>query len=146
MTKTRSESASYAHVIDNAVRVPQTTLRDSTLGHQDALDELLQIWSDCREPNWDGYDALPVEKRTWEATYLLIDSLPLGFPRPSLGAEPDGQLTLEWRTSARRTLSVSVDPDGYLHYAGLFGLGKRYGTLPFFNTAPDELIQLVRDL
>ncbi len=121
-------------------------MRRSTLGHQEALEELRQVWTDCQQANWDGYDALPVDQDTYRAVYGLIESLPLGFPRPSLGAEPDGQLTLEWRTSARRTLSVSVDPDGYLHYAGLFGLGKRYGTLPFFNTSPDELIQLVRSL
>jgi hypothetical protein len=77
---------------------------------------------------------------------MLIDSLPLGFLRPSIGAEPDGHITLEWRRSPRRVLSVSVDPDGFLHYAGLFGNNKRFGTLTFFSTPPEELLQLVRDL
>ena len=87
-----------------------------------------------------------MEQETYHAAYTLIESLPLGFPRPSIGAEPDGQLTLEWYKSPRRTLSVSVDPDGLLHYAGLYGANKRFGTLALFSTAPSELIQLVRDL
>ena len=104
------------------------------------------MWDDCQQPNWDGFNALPVEQDAYQAAYRLIESLPLGFPRPSVGAEPDGQITLEWYRSPSRTLSVSVDPDGLLHYAGLFGADKRYGTLTFFSAAPEELIQLVRKL
>ena len=76
----------------------------------------------------------------------LVESLPLGFPKPSIGSEPDGQLTLEWYKSPRRSLSVSVDPDGLLHYAGLYSASKRYGSLARSSqSAPSELIQLVRE-
>jgi len=136
----------YAEMIDDVARRSRSELCRSTLGHREALEELWDVWNDCRQPNWDGFEAVAVEQETYAATYTLIDSLPLGFPRPSIGAEPDGQLTLEWHKSPRRTLSLSVDSNGYLHYAGLFGPNKRYGTLTFFSTAPDELIQLVRDL
>jgi len=136
----------YAEMIDDAARRSRSEMGRSILGHREALEELWDVWNDCRQPNWDGFEAVAVEQETYAATYALIDSLPLGFPRPSIGAEPDGQLTLEWHKSPRRTLSVSVDSNGYLHYAGLFGSNKRYGTLTFFSTAPDELIQLVRDL
>lgn len=136
----------YSHLLDSVARKSQLALRDSTLGHPEALEELWDVWDECRIANWDGYQALPVEQETYQAAYALIESLPLGFPRPSTGAEPDGQLTLEWHKSPRRTLSVSVDPDGFLHYAGLYGANKRFGTLAFFSTAPCELIQLVRDL
>lgn len=136
----------FSDVLDSAAREPQEQLRNSTLGHREAHEELWEVWHECREPNWDSYDALPVEQETYQAAYTLIESLPLGFPRPSIGAEPDGHLTLEWYKSPRRTLSVSVDPDGLLHYAGLYGPNKRYGTLAYFSTAPRELIQLVRDL
>lgn len=136
----------YSHVLDSVARKPHLTVRDSTLGHPEAFEELWDVWDKCREANWDGYQALPVEQETYAAAYALIESLPLGFPRPSIGAEPDGQVTLEWYNSPQRSLSVSVDPDGLLHYAGLYGPNKRYGTLVFFSTAPGELIQLVRDL
>jgi hypothetical protein len=136
----------YADVLTAVARRPQANLRNSTLGHQEALEELWDVWHECREGNWDGYTALAVDQETYRGAYTLIESLPLGFPRPSIGAEPDGQLTLEWYKSPRRCLSVSVDPYGLLHYAGLYGPNKRYGTLTFVSTAPSELIQLVRDI
>ena len=43
-----------------------------------------------------------------------LEVLPDGLPMPSPGAEPDGQLTLEWHKSAYQTLSVSVTADGDL--------------------------------
>lgn len=141
-----SAAPQYSEILDSAAEKRQEEFRSSTLGHQEALDELWEVWEECREANWDGYQALPVEQEAYHAAYKLIESLPLGFPRPSIGAEPDGQVTLEWYKSPRRCLSVSVDPDGLLHYAGLYGANKRYGTLAFFSSAPNELIQLVRDL
>lgn len=136
----------YAAVIDRAAQKPRDTFRGSILGHQESLEELHDVWEECQTPDWDGYDALAVEHDTYRRAYALIESLPLGFPRPTIGAEPDGQLTLEWRKTSTRLLSVSVDPDGLLHYAGMFGASKRYGTLAFFYTAPQELIQLVQRL
>lgn len=136
----------YSELIERVVRASRHALRESTLGHQEALQELASVWDECQQPDWDGFGAMAVESATFSAAYRLIDSLPLGFLRPSIGAEPDGHITLEWRRSPRRVLSVSVDPDGFLHYAGLFGSNRRYGRLAFFSTAPDELLQLVRDL
>lgn len=136
----------FSEVMDRAAQKPREAFRKSILGHQEALEELYDVWGECRNEGWDGYGALAVDQDTYRNAYRLIESLPLGFLRPSIGAEPDGQLTLEWRKSSTRILSVSVDPDGYLHYAGLYGPSKRYGTLAYFSEAPPELIQLVRDL
>lgn len=136
----------YATFIDQAVQEPRTAIRDSVLGHTEAIEELHEVWEECRTPDWDGYGAVAVEQQTYTSAYKLIDSLPLGFMRPTIGAEPDGQLTLEWRKSPARILSVSVDPDGFLHYAGIFGASKQFGTLTFFSSAPIELLQLARNL
>lgn len=141
-----TQPRTYAEKIDDVAKGPRAEFRLSKLGHQAAFEELWDVWKDCSQPGWDGYGALAVEQETLAAAYRLIESLPLGFPSPSIGAEPDGQLTLEWHKSPTRTLSVSVDPEGYLHYAGLFGGNKRFGTLEFFETASAELIGLVREL
>lgn len=133
--------------MDRAARKCRVALHQfSTLGNRAAVDELFEVWQECRRPGWDGHGALAVEQETLDAAYQLLESLPFGFPLPSIGAEPDGQLTLEWRRSPCRVLSVSVDPAGYLHYAGIFGTNKNYGTLTLFSKAPVELIQLVRKL
>ena len=138
--------SNYAALIDRAAQKSRNAIRDSILGHSEAIEELYDVWEECRMPNWDGHGALAVEQETYHAAYTLIESLPLKFLRPAIGAEPDGQLTLEWRKSPSRILTVSVDPDGLLHYAGIFGASKQYGTLAFFSSAPSELLQLVRTL
>ncbi|MBI1902176.1 MAG: hypothetical protein HYS13_13835 [Planctomycetia bacterium] len=78
------------------------------------------------------------------AYVFLTEALPLGFPAPSIGAEPDGDLTLEWHCSPRRTLSVSVSPEGDLDYAGLFGPNRTYGTEVFYGEVPETILRLIR--
>ena len=137
---------SLAEFIDVKIAAPTNRLQDSILGHDAALSELFDVWHDCREPNWDGYDAFAVPQVNMLAAYGLVRSLPFGFPRPSIGAEPDGMMTLEWYHSPHRLLSVSVDPTGYLHYAGLYGVGRRHGRMAYFTKAPNELLKLIMEL
>ncbi len=136
-----------AHSIERTLRHSRADFRQSsTFGNQSAIGELHDVWKECSANGWDGHGAFAVERETYTAAYCVIDSLPFGFPLPSIGAEPDGQLTMEWRKGPRRVLSVSVDSKGFLHYAGLFGLDQRYGTLVLFSNVPDELLRLVREL
>jgi len=107
-------------------------------------DELATVWEECRRPNWDGFQALPVSQEVLRNAYVLLESLPPGFPPPSIGVEPDGALTLEWHRSARRTLSVSVSPDDELHFAALFGPNRVYGTEAYFGEVPDSVLDLIR--
>ncbi|QVL32225.1 hypothetical protein KIH39_25885 [Telmatocola sphagniphila] len=147
MNSTQQPRVDYALVIDSCIRFRQNQLRtSSTLGHHEVLDELWKVWDGCKQPNWDGFGAVPVTESSFVLAYELICSLPLAFPRPSIGAEPDGHLTMEWYKSPQRVVSVSVDPTGLLHYAGLFGSNKHYGSMPFFGTVPAYLIKLIRDL
>lgn len=114
------------------------------LGGKGAFGELGEIYEECLEPNWDGYNALPVTEDAYQAAYRFLEALPLSIPLPSFGAEPDGHITMEWYCSPRRTLSVSVSPDGDLHYAALLGDGSAYGTEPFFGEAPKAIVDLIQ--
>lgn len=134
-----------ARFIAEAARETDEALRSSaSLSKQPAYDELAEVWEDCKTPNWDGYDALPVEQETFRNAYLFIESLPLGIPLPSLGAEPDGHLALEWYRNPRWTLSVSVGPAGTLYYAALFGSSDIRGSEPFFGDVPEIILNLIR--
>jgi len=114
-------------------------------GIESALgDELRAVWEECREPNWDGYEALPVSPAALRNSRLFLGSLPLGVPPPSIGAEPDGALTLEWHCSARRTLSVSLSAGDELHFAALFGPNRVYGTEAFVGEVPEPILDLIR--
>jgi hypothetical protein len=117
--------------------------KSAALGNQAAFDELGDVWAECRHPGWDGYDARAVDQDTLRNAYVFLESLPLGVPAPSIGAEPDGDLALDWHRSVRRTLSVSVTRDGDLHYAALFGPNRVYGTEAFFGRIPETILSLI---
>jgi hypothetical protein len=101
-------------------------------------------YEECRIENWDGYGAQPVIKETFLIAEQLLKSFPLGTRSPSIGAEPDGQLTLEWYQSPRRTLSLSVSPEGTLHYAALLGSSRAYGSEPFAGKVPESIMTLIK--
>jgi hypothetical protein len=113
------------------------------LGGKRALEDLIKVAEECSYANWDGHGADPITNETFWQAYHFLSALPLGFPIPSVGAEPDGQLTFEWHRSARRTLSISVSPEGDLHYAALIGASKAYGTEPFSEAVPKIIADLI---
>jgi hypothetical protein len=135
------EARSIARAARNQKRESR---KSATLGNKAAIDELGAAWEECRQEGWDGYSAQPVTQDTLRNAYIFLEALPLGVPVPSVAAEPDGELAFEWHLSARRTLSVSVTPDGDLHYAGLFGPNRVYGTEAFFGRIPETILNLVR--
>ena len=106
-------------------------------------EQLADVWEECHDPNWDGYNALPVIWDTYNNAERFLLGLPLGIPGPSIGSEPDGHITLEWHRSLRRTLSVSISPDDQLHYAALLGPARTCGTEPFFGEVPDSILDLI---
>jgi hypothetical protein len=120
--------------------------RSNAVGIAPVREELGTVWEECRNPDWDGFGALAVSQDSLRNTYLVLESLPLGFPLPSIGAEPDGQFTLEWHRSPSQTFSVSVDPDGLLHYAGLFGPNRRFGTEVLYDELPEVIQRSIREL
>lgn len=115
-----------------------------TLGKQSAYNELIQLWNECKIQNWDGYDAFPIQEKTFKNARDVIDALPLGCPLPSFGAEPDGHITLEWYLHPRWILSVSVSPEGYLYYAALFGDNSIKGTDTFLGDISETLLILIK--
>lgn len=115
-----------------------------TLGKQSAYNELIQLWDECKIQNWDGYDAFPIQEKTFKNAWDVIDALPLGYPLPSFGAEPDGHITLEWYCHPRWILSVSVSPEGYLYYAALFGDNSLKGTDTFLGSISETILNLIK--
>ena len=113
------------------------------LGGRGVFNELYSVTSKCLVGNWDGYGAAPVTADVYVLACQFLRALPLGIAAPSVGAEPDGHLTLEWYRSPRRLLSVSLSPEGDLHYAALLGPSKAYGTEAFFGDVPRTILDLI---
>ncbi len=106
-------------------------------------NELTEVLGETSEPDWDGYSARAVTNNTYQVARKVLAVLPLGMQMPSVGAEPDGHITLEWYHSPHKTLSISVSPEGDLHYAALLGASVQYGTELFYGTVPDVILDLV---
>lgn len=141
-----SGTSDTARFVASKVKQGHRQLQDSYflgLRAKGVFGELYQTFDECREPNWDGYGAQPVLDTTCQLAQRFLEALPLGTPAPSIGAEPDGHVTVEWHRSPRWTLSISISPRGELHYAALLGLAKAYGTEPFFGEAPKTIIDLI---
>lgn len=139
-------ASATAHFVAAQVERGRRLLQNSfafRMRTKSVFSELTQTVEECREANWDGYGAQSVSDTTYQLAQKFLVALPLGTPVPSIGAEPDGHLTVEWYRSHRRTLSVSISPDGELHYAALIGSAKAYGTEPFFGEAPKAIIDLI---
>ena len=149
MTATQSHGESpVARFVDEQIAGQNRFLHKSAaLGIERVFrEELTDVWEECSEPDWDAYDALPVTWDTYQNTQRFLLALPLGTPVPSIGAEPDGHITLEWHRAPRRTLSVSITPDEQLHYAALLGPGRTCGSEPFFGEVPNRILDLIRDV
>jgi hypothetical protein len=111
---------------------------------REIVEELSRVAKQCTSANWDGYGAAPITEETCSRARSFLDALPSELRDPAVGAEPDGQLTFEWYESPNRTLSVSVSPNGELHYAALLGAASAYGTEPFHTDAPRNILDLIR--
>jgi hypothetical protein len=107
------------------------------------FEELLKTFEECREPNWDGYGAQAVREETYHLAHQFLAALSLSTPVPSIGAEPDGYITMEWHRTVQQTLSVSISPDGELHYAALLGSAKTCGREPFTGAVPKVVADLI---
>jgi hypothetical protein len=106
------------------------------------FEELLKTFEECRELNWDGYGAQAVREETYHLAHHFFGGFIAQCTRALHWREPDGHITAEWYRSPQRTLSVSVGPDGDLHYAALLGSERICGT----ETLRARISQVLRDL
>src|SRR5437667_5753565 len=135
---TSAEARFVAKQIEEVRRQLQSSY---TLGlDRRIFDDLCSAADTAREPDWDGYGAEPVSQEAFTLAYRFAESVPLGTPSPAITAEPYGQLAFEWYRSPHRTLSVSVSPEGDLHYSALLGPNKAYGTEVFFGEPPRAIL------
>lgn len=141
-------SAEAQFVAEKASQAKRYLCDSTALGlqKQQSFDQLYTVAEQCSAPNWDGYNAAPVSNEAYRLAYCFIEQLPPNLPMPTIGAEPDGHLTLEWHRSADNTLSISVAPDGNLHYSALLGPNSVYGTEAFFDQVPEIIVRLVHRL
>jgi len=114
---------------------------------QAALLELGSVYAERREANWDGYGARAVHRFTYQKAQEFINNLPSAVGTPEIGADPDGEIALEWYRSASRLLSISLALNGRLTYIYRNGATRMRGTFWFLDDeVPMELVKLLEVL
>ena len=127
----------------------QDRLRESLsfgFGLSRPFDELYKVAEECSIDGWDGESAKPVSTGTFLQAIRFLRSLPFDIKAPSVGADPDGELTFEWYKSPSRVLSVSVGLESVLRYAALIGPRTAYGSEPFLEAPPQVIVDLIREI
>lgn len=138
-------STSSADFIQEQRAMVRTHIESATWGSglRAARTELLQLGCECQSENWDGYGAAPVHRTALINAYRFLESLPL-LNFPSISADPDGDVAFEWYSGPRRTLTVSINSEGDLHYSALIGQSKSLGTEPFVGEIPNVIAALIQ--
>ncbi|MCI0681794.1 MAG: hypothetical protein L0Y71_06795 [Gemmataceae bacterium] len=106
--------------------------------------ELDEVAKECGKADWGTDGADPVKPETVQHARRFLDALPPEYPIPSVGAEPDGHVTLEWYRATNRLLSVSVSPQAMLYWAALAGEEDPRGTCPFNGEVPETILYWIR--
>ena len=113
----------------------------------DLFDFLEEVYSECSESNWDGYNAKPITLETFLEARSLISSLPISFPLPEVVPEPTGEIAFEWYRKKRYVFVISVGGNKIITYAGLFGkTNKIRGTAYYSESLPPIIIENLQRL
>lgn len=130
---------------DQLAKVNRRLQRSVALGHESHIrGELTDVFMECSQANWDGFNALPVSLESFQLAQRFLLALPLGTAAPSIGAVPDGQITMEWYAGPRRSLTICFDPAGHLHFAALAGPSRCCGTELLGDSVPETILKLIQ--
>ncbi len=148
------ESAQYSSGIENTIdnikeMVILGRLYTVTLGKLNEMQqELSELFVECSEKDWDGYDANPLTERAYLEARRFIQSLSFipSFPIPEIVPEPSGEIGFEWYKENRQVFIASVSGKNELVYAGLFGPNKVHGTEYFGDSLPSIIIANLKRL
>lgn len=135
--------------VSKLAEAAQEQIRESTTLYGDVLvlqELILCAAHEARVEDWDGEGAKAISPRTLETALRFAEVIPAGFTMPDVYAEPRGEITLEWLIAPRRTLLISVYPNGEIGYSALVGTSRAYGRAPFVGDVPVMVMALLRQV
>jgi hypothetical protein len=124
------------------VRDYEAKRRDETVtfSKQPLYDQLIDVFVQSSQAGWEGEDSDAVDRGTLMIAKQIVESLPMVYRTPAITGEPDGHINLEWYVHPRRILTVSINPNGILHWAALIGAEDPRGSCPFYGEMPRTLL------
>lgn len=138
----RRKNCDVTHYFDNELDLGGTI--DWT---DPALESLDEVYEECSEANWDGYDAAPISLEAYFEASKLLRMIPSSYPMPDILPEPDGGIGLEWYKDRAFSFVISVTAKNIITYVGLFGKNNEtYGTEYFTFSVPKIVLDSLRRL
>jgi len=102
-----------------------------------ALKVLYEVYQECSEANWNGYDAIPMSQEAYFEARELLRMIPSSYPMPDILPEPNGEIGLEWYKDKDFVFAITVGGKNRITYAGLFGKdNETHGTEFFADSLP----------
>jgi len=105
----------------------------------DTVDRLQQILD--QYPDWDGYEANPVNAESLMRVRHFVMELPDDVEKPELVPEPDGDVVMVWTKDGRHLCIVGIKPTeklvvsifqmGHLNHL----IGSKYELYAFLQSA-----------
>ncbi len=121
------------------------------------LKELDELYSNCSEKNWDGYDADPIAEEIYNEAKRLIDRLdsleyasyiPSHYlPMPEVSCEPGGAIIFDWYIKdIKQVIILSINEIGKIGYTSFVPPKMhKMGTADFIDVLPMEVGVFLRD-
>lgn len=111
------------------------------------LTELNEVFLECLDEGWDGYNARPLSIASYTDALNFLRLIPTNIYAPDIVPEPSGGIGLEWISSDTGRFVLSFDGSGTYAYAGIFKSGARVrGIEPMSNLFPRELKDFITRL
>jgi len=121
---------------------PNHEFYDDIAGLHILLDD---IYDECKEWGWDGYDAYPISESALIYSHTFIELIPDNIPMPIISCEPSGDITFEWYKKNDRTLIISVDNCGMISYIWCMGKTIESGDVMVEGGEfPEKLIEMIK--
>ena len=111
------------------------------------ISTLTSLGEECRDSNWDGYEAEPANPNALNRAKDLIASFPDDLPLPECSIEPDGCVSLDWMPVPHRTLTLSVSANDRIPYAWIDGTDRGHAVARLINgQLPARILTEIRRL
>jgi len=90
--------------------------------------ELKDVYIEAKEENWNDEGAQAVSYKTYLKAVAFVECLPRELLDVGVAADPDGEISFDWYGEGNRVFSASINSEGRLSYAAVYGKRSLHGT------------------
>lgn len=112
-------------------------------------EEALEVYEECKESNWDGYEGCSVSEESLKTANKVIVALPDDCPEPELDPDPSsGEIAFGWSIEGRTfffilTVEKKENGEREIDYAGIFDKDHVHGGSLFDGENIPDIIRLI---